>query len=72
VLLHRAFRFQLERTTRSGLDSRRIAEASRFTFNWGLSLRKDRLQQRPLIRESAFPLLFSDDSKAHDDTVAVP
>jgi len=73
VLVHQAFRFELDpnNAVRSRFASH--CGASRFAYNWGLTLVKDRLEQQSRIRQAAFRELLSDeDAKALMDTVAVP
>ena len=73
MLVHRAFRFELDpnNAVRSRFASH--CGASRFVFNWGLALVKDRQAQRSRNRESAFRELLSDeDAKALERTVALP
>jgi putative transposase len=73
VLVHQAFRFELDpnNAVRSRFASH--CGASRFAYNWGLALVNDRLDQKSRIREAAFRELFSDeDAKALSDLVALP
>ena len=73
MLVLQAFRFELDpnNAVRSRFASH--CGASRFAYNWGLALVKDRLAQQSRIREAAFRELFSDeDAKALVDTVSVP
>jgi putative transposase len=61
MLVHQAFRFELDpsNATRSALASH--VGASRFAYNWGLALVKARLAQREQIRLAGFRELLSDD-----------
>ena len=61
MLVHQAFRFELDpsNATRSALASH--AGASRFAYNWGLDLVKARLDQREQIRLAGFRELLSDE-----------
>jgi putative transposase len=73
VLVHQAFRFELD--PNNAVSSRFASHcgASRFVYNWGLALVKDRLDQQRRVREAAFRELLSDeDAKALANTVAVP
>jgi len=61
------------RTTRSDLDLASHCGASRFAYNWGLALVKDRLDRQSRIREAAFRELCSDeDTEGLVNAVVVP
>jgi putative transposase len=73
VLVHQAFRFELDpnNAVRSRFASH--CGGSRFVYNWGLALVKEHLAQRSQIREAAFRELLSDeDADALVNTVVVP
>jgi putative transposase len=73
VLVHQAFRFELDpnNAVRSRFASH--CGASRFAYNWGLALVKDLLERQSRIREAAFRELLSDeDANALVDGVSVP
>jgi len=73
VLVHQALRFELD--PNNAIRSRFASHcgASRFAYNWGLALVKDRLAQQSRIREAAFRELLSDeDANALANTVSVP
>jgi putative transposase len=73
VLAYQAYRFELDPSSRvhSGLSSH--AGASRFAFNWGLALVKERLERRDQIRAAAYKELLSDqEAEALARTVSVP
>jgi putative transposase len=72
VLVHQAFRFELD--PNNAVSSRFTSHcgASRFVYNWGLALVKDRLDQQSRIREAAFRELLSDEARRVVDSVSVP
>ena len=73
MLVNQAFRFELDpgRCACSGLSSH--TGASRFAFNWGLALVKERLELRERIRAAAFAELLTDEeTEALSRAVEVP
>ncbi|HEY5272212.1 MAG TPA: IS607 family element RNA-guided endonuclease TnpB [Acidimicrobiales bacterium] len=73
MLVHQAFRFEL--APNNAIRSRFASHcgASRFVYNWGLALVKDRLDQQSQIREAAFRELLSDEeARELANTVSVP
>lgn len=73
MLVHQAFRFELDPNdrTRSALASH--GGASRFAFNWGLALVKSRLDQRQRLEERALIEGFSSrEAEAIASEVSVP
>ncbi|MCU1490180.1 MAG: transposase [Acidimicrobiaceae bacterium] len=61
MLVHQAFRFELDpdNHVRSSLASH--CGASRFAYNWGLALVKARLDLRDQVRAAALKELLSDE-----------
>ena len=59
--VHQALRFELDSSNRARSTLASHAGASRFAYNWGLALVKDRLNQQERIREAALRELLSDD-----------
>ncbi|HUZ21028.1 MAG TPA: IS607 family element RNA-guided endonuclease TnpB [Acidimicrobiales bacterium] len=73
MLVHQAFRFELDpnNRTRAALSSH--AGASRFAYNWGLALVKARLEQREQVRRAALRELLPDgDVERLARTIDVP
>lgn len=59
--MNQAFRFELDPSSRGRSDLCSHTGASRFAFNWGLSLVKDRLALRDRVRAAAYRELLSDE-----------
>ena len=73
VLVHQAFRFELDPNNRTMANLASHAGASRFAYNWGLALVKERLEQRDRIRKTALKELLTDDQmEALARTINVP
>ncbi|MHB1772842.1 MAG: RNA-guided endonuclease TnpB family protein [Acidimicrobiales bacterium] len=73
MLVHQAFRFELDpnNRTRAALSSH--GGASRFAYNWGLALLRARLEQAEQVRRAAFRELLPDgDVERLARTVEVP
>ena len=61
MLVHQAFRFELDPSNAKRGALAGHAGASRFAYNWGLALVKARLARREQIRLAGFAELLSDD-----------
>ncbi|TMZ96472.1 hypothetical protein EMF73_37150, partial [Klebsiella pneumoniae] len=61
MLVHQAFRFELDPNDRSRSALASHAGASRFAYDWGLALVKARLEQREQIRRAGYRELLPDD-----------
>jgi len=73
VLVHQAFRLELDPNRRALSTLSSHTGASRFAFNWGLALVKERLEMRDQIRAAANRELLSDEeAEALVRTVEVP
>jgi putative transposase len=73
VLVHQAYRFELDPSSRvaDGLSSH--TGASRFAFNWGLGLVKERLALRDQVRFACYKeLLCDEETEALVKTIVVP